>query len=133
MTEPARPRPDIPRRDTDRLTQAFDALRGDHIIVAEDFTCCMTCGIDEIGGERDADSRGFVFYHEQDVKRARSGQGLLLAYGAFGGDPERSLAIGNELAGALRAAGLSVEWDGTIQERILVKPLDWRTRPATRR
>ena len=125
--------PDTPRRDTDRLTEAFDALRAARIIVAEGFTCCMSCGIDEIGGERDPDSRGFVFYHEQDVQRARSGQGLLLAYGAFGGDPDRSLAVGNEVAGALHAAGLTVEWDGTIQERILVNPLDWRTRAVTRR
>lgn len=119
------------RTDVDLLDDAFLALRHKGITAEENFTCCLRCGVSEIGDEADEDSHGFVFFHEQDTGHAVSGQGLMLAYGAFGGDPEASLAVGREVIEALGAAGLSAEWDGSVKTRIHVRPLLWRRRMPT--
>ncbi|MFF2039139.1 DUF6891 domain-containing protein [Kitasatospora sp. NPDC058170] len=124
--------------DVDRLEEAFDALEEQDIVAAMDFTCCGGCGYAEIGGEADADSRGFVFFHEQDTERAAAGGGLTLRYGGFRADGEpaestaeaelRTVLIGREVVAALEAVGLSVEWDGSPGQAITVTPLTWLNR-----
>ncbi|MBV6696121.1 DUF6891 domain-containing protein [Kitasatospora aureofaciens] len=130
--------------DVDRLEAAFDALEEEGIVAAMDFTCCASCGYAEIGGEADEDSRGFVFFHQQDTERAAAGQGLMLRYGGFrtadepdgphgtdgpdGSAERRTVEIGRAVAAALTAAGLPVEWDGSPETSILVAPLEWLNR-----
>ncbi|MFF3112094.1 DUF6891 domain-containing protein [Kitasatospora sp. NPDC057904] len=126
--------------DVDRLGAAFDALEGEGVVAAMDFTCCASCGYAEIGDEADENSRGFVFFHQQDTERAAAGQGLMLRYGGFraadGPDGEgsadaaalRTVGIGREVVAALTAEGLSVEWDGSPDRAILVAPLEWLNR-----
>ncbi|MGW2249883.1 DUF6891 domain-containing protein [Kitasatospora sp. NPDC001660] len=125
----------------DRLVAAFDALEEEGIVAAMDFTCCASCGYAEIGDEADEDSRGFVFFHQQDTERAAAGHGLMLRYGGFrtageqGGPVEsadaaalRTVEIGREVVAALAAEGLPVEWDGSPGKAILVTPLEWLNR-----
>lgn len=115
------------RTDNDRLTDAFRALDMAGIVARQDFTCCQNCGVNEIGDEvrNPATARGYVFYHAQDVDRACDGEALWLAYGLFGQPP--TAQIGEEVATALRAAGLPVDWDGSADKRIQV-PLQWARR-----
>lgn len=115
------------RTDNTLLDEAFAALRERGLTVEDNFTCCQSCGLSEIGGQAAEDSPGYVFFHQQDTESAAAGYGLMLAYGAFGGDEEASTAIGHQTVDALRAAGLTVEWDGSIHKRILVR-LEWRER-----
>ncbi|GIE36976.1 hypothetical protein Ait01nite_100210 [Actinoplanes italicus] len=115
------------RTDNDRLTDAFRALDRAGIIAREDFACCQNCGVDEIGAEAPADdpARGYVFYHEQDAAGAAEGGNLWLAYGLIGQPP--SVEIGREIASAVRAEGLRVDWDESPDQRISVR-MRWARR-----
>ncbi|POX54817.1 hypothetical protein C3489_13120 [Streptomyces sp. Ru71] len=116
--------------DPDRLTEAFAALERDGIVAREDFTCCHSCGMAEIGGEvREPEkTRGFVFFHHQGTRAAAEGHGLSLYYGGFDGSEETTAAIGREVVTALQAAGLSTDWDGDPGRAVEVTPLLWRRR-----
>jgi hypothetical protein len=70
---------------------------------------------------------GFVFYHRQDLERAAAGDGLFLAYGALEDSSEAAASVGNKIVGAMRKAGLRVEWNGDAAQRISVT-LDWKRR-----
>jgi hypothetical protein len=115
------------RTDSDRLSDAFRALDASGIVAREEFTCCQSCGTTEIGGEvADIEScRGYVFYHSQDAEHAAAGDDLWLSYGLF--DRETTPEIGEEVAAALRAEGLEVDWDGSPDKRLRV-PLEWARR-----
>ncbi|WP_155371331.1 DUF6891 domain-containing protein [Catellatospora vulcania] len=115
------------RTDSDRLTDAFRALDAAGIVAREDFACCQNCGVAEIGDEvLDAmPARGYVFYHQQDAERCAEGGGLYLAYGPLGQPP--TAEIGEEVAAALRAEGLQVDWSGSAGQRIHVR-VGWARR-----
>ncbi|MFI9362876.1 DUF6891 domain-containing protein [Kitasatospora sp. NPDC053057] len=125
--------------DVDRLEDAFDLLEEQGIVAAMDFTCCAGCGYAEIGGEADEDSRGFVFFHQQDTEAAAAGRGLMLRYGTFrtgeksGEESEeaagrRTTEVGRAVVAALELVGLPVEWNGSPRTAIRVAPLEWLNR-----
>ncbi|MBI2932341.1 MAG: hypothetical protein HYY16_11885 [Planctomycetes bacterium] len=121
-----------PRRtDCDRLDEAFEALEHKGIVARHNFTCCMTCGLEEIGSEMKRRSIGYVFYHMQDTERAAAGQGLCLAYGCRRGDEAGGLRIGENIVATLEKVGLKTKWNGRFSDRILVK-LDWKRRRLRR-
>ncbi|GGM85730.1 hypothetical protein GCM10011609_22340 [Lentzea pudingi] len=114
--------------DPERLTRAFTALEQAGITARENFTCCRTCGQDEIGGESAPGARGFVYFHSQCTDSAAAGHGLTLLYGGFDGSAETTTAVGDEVVAALAAAGLSTAWNRDPGRSITVTPLDWRRR-----
>lgn len=114
--------------DPERLARAFASLLEAGITAREHFTCCRTCGDSEIGGESEPGARGFVYFHTQCTDSAATGHGLTLLYGGFDGSSETTAAIGDEVAAALKAVGLAVEWDRDPGRAITVAPLDWRRR-----
>ncbi|MET9403076.1 hypothetical protein [Kitasatospora sp. NPDC002965] len=121
--------------DVDRLEAAFDSLEEQGIVAAMDFTCCASCGYAEIGGEADEDSRGFVFFHQQDTERVATGGSLMLRYGGFQVDGEsteaavrRTVRVGREVVSALKEVGLPVKWDGSPEVAITVTPMVWLNR-----
>ncbi|MEV1002914.1 hypothetical protein [Nonomuraea sp. NPDC050202] len=119
--------------DNDRLSLAMGELAMAGILAREHHTCCMSCGIAEIGREISGLSgvRGYVFYHEQDVERAVAGGGIHLAFGPseLGGGRKRGPGggIGVEIAEVLRRRGLHVEWSGDDGQRIHVR-VNWQRR-----
>jgi hypothetical protein len=113
------------RTDSDRLTDAFRVLDAAGIVAREDFACCQNCGTTEIGAEVVDTARGYVFYHGQDADRAVDGDGVWLAFGLFDSPP--SAEIGAEIAAALSAEGLTVNWDHSPGQRIHV-PMRWGRR-----
>lgn len=121
--------------DHDRLEQAFAALETQGVVCRQNFTCCGTCGVAEIGDEIDTarergeNVHGYTFFHMQDTERAVEGGGLWLNYGATESGEAPALAIGHRIADALRLAGLTVDWDGNWTKRIHV-PLQWQRRLA---
>ncbi|MFJ4415061.1 DUF6891 domain-containing protein [Streptomyces sp. NPDC088925] len=115
--------------DPERLTRAFTALDAAGVVAREDFTCCRSCGMGEIGAEAGpGGARGFVFFHEQCTDGAVNGGGLRLYYGGFDDEERTTAAIGREVVAALAAAGLRTTWDGSPARAIEVTPLDWRRR-----
>ncbi|MEU1310814.1 hypothetical protein ABZ419_18255 [Streptomyces cinnamoneus] len=118
--------------DVDRLESAFVALGAAGITARAAFTCCMSCGTAEIGGEAADGDHGYVFFHSQDADAAAAGHGLWLRYGVHGADADGSgtVAVGHAVVAALAAAGLTGTWDGNPARAISIDPLDWRKRLA---
>ncbi|WBQ04072.1 DUF6891 domain-containing protein [Kribbella sp. CA-293567] len=121
--------------DADRVEAAFAALDAAGVVARMNFTCCQTCGVDEIDDERPTDrpSSGYVFFHQQDSERLTdNGSHLYLAYGTL--DPirgqvaEQDTEIGHQITAALRAQNLPVDWNGSSDQRIAVGPLTWHRR-----
>ena len=119
--------------DCDRIDAAFAALEQDGIIARQNFTCCMTCGSNEIWEEvqaaKDAGlpAHGYAFYHVQDTDAAVEGSGIYLAYGACEEGEAAALGVAKDIVEALQAQGLYPDWDGRWDQRIAV-PLDWKRR-----
>jgi hypothetical protein len=110
--------------DCDRLDRAFGTLEKVGIVARQNFTCCQSCGAAEISDEGDGD--GYTFYHSQDTESASDGGHLFLSYGSLR-ETVDPVEIGQRVAAALRREGLAVEWDGQLEQRILVR-LKWRRR-----
>ncbi|MEU8389672.1 hypothetical protein [Micromonospora sp. NPDC048842] len=113
--------------DSDRLTAAFRTLSATGLVARENFACCQNCGVAEIGDEvpRGRTARGYAFYHQQDAERGVDGSGVYLTWGLFG--QPATVDVGEEIAVALRAEGLTVDWDGHTGTRIRVS-LTWQRR-----
>ena len=115
--------------DYERLRQAFGQLEAAGFLVRENYTCCQSCGWSEAHEElaeavkQGRPFKGVVFFHEQDTDGAVEGGGLYLAYGGENG----SEAAGQQITQALQAAGLAVEWNGSVNTRIMV-PMTWQRR-----
>ncbi|MCT9079137.1 DUF6891 domain-containing protein [Streptomyces fulvoviolaceus] len=116
--------------DPDRLERAFADLERTGIVARENFTCCRSCGMAEIGAETEdpEGTRGFVFFHHQGTRSASEGHGLALYHGGFDESADTTTRVGHEVVAALGAVGLSAEWDGDPDKAVTVAPLSWRKR-----
>ncbi len=122
--------------DCDRLDRAFERLNGESILAAHNAGYTQSDGLDcvrelyhERGGEQSS-LTGFCFYHEQDLERALRGQGLMLAFGAVDGSDERDLEVGRRIQQVLTAEGFKVAWDGSMDQRITIRNLNWQRRSS---
>ncbi|HEX6873362.1 MAG TPA: hypothetical protein VF163_19875 [Micromonosporaceae bacterium] len=121
------------RTDCDRLDDAFAELDRSGILARQHFSCCGTCGLDEIRDEMGQldkagqPTRGFTFFHVQDTEHAVAGESLYLSYGAANRDQEASVEIGHEVVATLSRHGLRPAWNGKIAHRIAL-PLTWQRR-----
>lgn len=120
--------------DCDRLDFAFLQLEEEHGIVArQNFTCCQSDGHSEIWGEiRAAQEQrpvsGYIFYHEQDTESVVETGKLYLAFGAVEGGEAAELAVAQRSVAVLREAGFTVNWNGSVKQRISLTGLDWKKR-----
>jgi hypothetical protein len=124
-----------PVTDYDRLARAFKNLQTQGIVMRENFTCCQTCGMAEIGAEIEAEEgeglnvSGFGFFHVQDTERVVESGQLYLSFGSVEDRQEASLDTARRIVSALQQEGLNVSWDGTAVKRIEVH-LKWQRRVA---
>ncbi|WHQ70876.1 DUF6891 domain-containing protein [Methylorubrum extorquens] len=115
--------------DFDRLAIAFDTLDASGIIALHDAGYTRSDGISDAAEiyhqrrERGRASRGFVFYHGQDVEAVVCDHGLYLAFGAFDDRDATMAAIAAEIVAAVEAQGLRTHWEGDVGTRILVHPI----------
>jgi hypothetical protein len=123
--------------DVDKLEDAFDEMN-EHDIIA-----LMAAGYTQSDGYEDVceiyaeveereSVRGYCFYHFQDLVRAVEHGTLYLAFGPMDAEREAELGplVGKEVVQILHKYGLKTEWDGTFDQRILVR-LDWKRRPGS--
>lgn len=89
------------------LTNAFRALRKAGYFARQNFWCCQTCGW---GAVPEGKTEKVVFYHNQDAERKREGKPFHLAWA---GD-------GAEICRILSEHGVTTEWNGSTDTRILV-------------
>ena len=122
-----------PLTDCDRLDAAFAELASAGIVARQHFSCCGTCGANEIRDEMDqarkagVTPRGFTFFHMQDTEHAIAGDWLYLSYGAADKDQVATIGIGHEVVSILGRHGLAPAWNGKIAHRIAL-PLLWQRR-----
>jgi len=120
--------------DFDRLAQVFDKLNSSGIIRLHKAGNTRQDGegdteeIYEALKDKGIKTRGYCFYHTQDVDRAIEGDNLFLAFGAFQGDEKMGTDIGKEIVAALHGKGFKTDWNGSIEKRIEIVGIKWQKR-----
>lgn len=122
--------------DFDKLVKAFDKLYSSGIVALHN------AGMTKQDGEGDTreihddllqegvQTRGYCYYHWQDIERVVDDGQLYIGFGDFDNDDKKALIIGKEVVAALTKQGFSIQWDGTVQTRILVTGINWQKRPG---
>jgi hypothetical protein len=119
------------RLTMNNLTRAFTMMRQRGLIAEENFSCCLSCGIEEImeeAEERILDGEevaGFVFYHMQDNDDRMEGLDFHLAFGQVvipevGKVGLSAEAVGRIACECLAECQVAHEWDGDPDSRIVV-------------
>jgi hypothetical protein len=118
----------------DRLVKVFDQLNTSGIIALHN------AGYTKQDGEGDAEdiyeelkkngivAKGYCYYHAQDVGRAVDDGRLYIGFGDFDDDNNKALAIGKQIADALKAQGFRLNWNKTVETRIEIINLPWQKR-----
>jgi hypothetical protein len=122
--------------DCDRLDRVFAALEAQGMIALQMAGFTQSDGLEEVedtynDNREDGEApeyTGHCFFTTQDQKGALERSGMYIGFGHLSGDDARGVAVGHRLRAALEAEGFSVEWDGTIQSRILVQGFRWQRR-----
>lgn len=117
-----------------RLTAAFAALNAMGIVAIENAGYTQSDGWDDVNeiATRLLDSgkrpRAGVFYHGQDRKRGKKGEGLFLTFGSYAeqNTDADSIAVGHIIVDVLKAHGFQPEWNGTLAARLHTGRFDWR-------
>lgn len=121
--------------DDDRLTAAFAESERCGILAREDYACCRNCGVKEALVELEEASPsgqpliGFAFFHMQDTERVVEGGPLMICFGDRDDTDSGTEHVGQQVAVALREAGLRTEWNGSPDSRIEVHMLWLRRNP----
>jgi len=116
--------------DCDALDAAFAVLEREGIVARQDYSCCQTCGHNNIQRELAQNSgvRGYVFFHHHDTEMALAGHGLMLSYSAMRDNEREQVQVGQRIVFALRDAGLETAWSGNPYERIYIRHFNWQRR-----
>ncbi|MDP9838962.1 hypothetical protein J2T09_003734 [Neorhizobium huautlense] len=120
--------------DVDRLEAAFEQLEKVDIIALHKAGVTQSDGHSDVGEEYHArekagrSSRGWVFYHSQDIDSALSAGSLYLAFGGFEDADEMAPVVARKIMAVLAEHGLKAEWNGDLNRRILITPFTWRKR-----
>jgi hypothetical protein len=120
--------------DFDKLVQAFDKLNSSGIIALHN------AGVTKQDGEEDCkeihdellkkgvSTKGFCYYHWQDVERVVDDNHLLIGFGDFNNNDGEALEIGKQVATALESKGFKLKWDKTVAQRIEITNIKWQKR-----
>jgi hypothetical protein len=121
--------------DCDRLDAAFKTLDSLGILALQNAGYTMSDGHSEAHEAltRAVSGRyfGYCFYHGQDLERAVTGGGLMIAFDDLEGDGASKSAVGRLLRETLEQAGLACEWNGDPEQRIGIPGFDWKRRFVT--
>lgn len=69
--------------------------------------------------------RGYLYVHQQDLERVVFTGRLMVGFGAMSGDDADAAEVARTAQSIYRAAGLTVEWDGTPGTRLSLSPFQW--------
>lgn len=106
--------------DYAKVASAFASLSGQGIVGRMNFTCCQTCGTDEIDDERTPrdgaeegeyawNEWGYTFFHQQDAERlSEMPATLYLTYSTFAPAPDVDDALLERWRGGDESAKLQV-------------------------
>lgn len=118
--------------DFDRLDRAFTILEAMGIIALHRAGYTQSDGVEDVediyDDDNNSDYSGHCFYTEQDQEHALDGSGLCIGFGHRSGSISKGVKVGKTLRTVLENEGFSVEWDGTIDSRLLIKEFRWQRR-----
>jgi len=101
--------------DTERIRNTFRELRNMGWFARMRFLCCQSCGCAAVPTKY---NNKYVFYHAQDAKAIQK-DGNIGMHGMYMSHGEGGNTI--EILDVLHRHGLNIEWDGSMDTRILVK------------
>ncbi|WP_257668830.1 DUF6891 domain-containing protein [Parapedobacter tibetensis] len=123
--------------DFDKLAHVFDELNRAGIIALHQAGYTKQDGISDVREvvqalkAKNIEPLGFCFYHTQDLQRAIHPdiRNLFLAFDDIAQDDGKAVALGKRIVEKLHAQGLKTAWDGTVDQRIELKNVDWKKLP----
>jgi hypothetical protein len=123
--------------DFDRLNNAFKNLMKSGVLCLHDAGYTMSDGHEDanavIQSYPSGTFFGYCFYHGQDLERAVTGSGLMLAFDHVEGDVPDKIKVGLAVQIELEKAGFTIDWDQTTSRRINIPKFDWKHRYESRR
>lgn len=69
---------------------------------------------------------GFCFYTFEDIEDALEENELAIAFGDFEYDEDKGLEIAKKVADCLKEYGFEIDWNESVDERILIKNFNWK-------
>ncbi len=123
--------------DYEKLAEVFEELNEENIITLHKAGYTKQDGygdvteIVEILKEDGIEPIGYCFYHTQDLERAIDPEirNLFLCFDSLDQNDEKAITIGNLIVSKLNKAGFKTSWDGTINQRIEIKDINWLRTP----
>lgn len=118
----------------DRLAKAFDKLNQNHIIALHNQGMTKEDGVNDCAElhnklkKKGIRTRGYCFYHRQDLDRVIDDKTLYLAFGDFDHNDRKRVAIGKAIVKVLKEQGFKVNWNNSSNSRIAIEDLTWRKR-----
>ena len=110
-------------RARDLIRPVFARLRSEGFVARMRFACCQSCAVEALSRNA-TDGQPVVYYHAQDAEDLVTEGGCWLAFGAFNGDDNATVEVGDRIVQACREGGLHVEWARDASQRIWVQDPD---------
>jgi hypothetical protein len=121
--------------DTDKLIKAFDELCNLKIIALHNAGYTTSEGEEEVVAVEEAliesgvKSKGYCFYHEQDLERVIDPEqnNLLIAFQKVdNSDDKITLEVGKLVTETLKKNGFEVNWNEDVNKKIEISNFTWR-------
>ena len=120
--------------DFDKLVQAFDELNAIGIVALHNAGMTKQDGEGEVIEvykellKKGIKTKGFCYYHWQDVERAVYDSHLFIGFGDFNNNEQDALEIGKLVATTIGSKGFKINWDETAKARIEITNIKWQKR-----
>lgn len=114
-----------------KLEKAFEKMADGNIVAIHN------CGFDIGEGVTDAfelkvhlnnndfQVDGFCFYSLEDIEDAIFDDKLKITFGDFENNENKALEIGKQVVKYLKNENFTIEWDGTVNNQIVINPFKW--------
>ena len=106
-------------------------------LASQDIVAIHNCGYDIEEGVGDAfelfvhltnnkfNPIGFCFYTFEDIEEAIFDNKLRITFGDFENNIDKAVEIGNTVAENLKEENFNIDWDGTVNNQIVINPFSW--------
>lgn len=125
--------------DFDKLAESFDQL------IKQKIVCIHKAGYTKQDGEGDCmetierlselgiKTIGFCYYHSQDLARAVDNEcrNLYLGFDSPTQDDNEAVKVAIKIVSVLKENTFDVNWNGTVNQRIEIRNLNWQKIPDT--
>ena len=106
-------------------------------LASQDIVAIHNCGYDIEEGVGDAfelfvhltnnkfNPIGFCFYTFEDIEEAIFDNKLRITFGDFENNIDKAVEIGNTVAENLKEENFNIDWDGTVNNQIVIDSFSW--------